>query len=146
MAILSSVFSSILPKSVAVIALATMTMSAHAGFFDSISEVQNAISSVGRTADSISSSKRSVDNLGNDVGVNNQSAQNTNTSLVSGDVLLGKLQNTSLYSQANGSSSTIAVLSRYDTIVYMGVEQNGYYFVHSDKGQGWVAKPLVSAQ
>ncbi len=140
--------SSALPKSVAVLALTTLAMttplSANAGFLDSIYDVQNTISSIGRTADTIRGSKQAVTNLGEEVGFSGQAAQNTNGKVVSGSMLAGKLQMTSLYSQANGSSSAIAVLSQQDNMVYMGNEQNGYYYVHSDKGEGWVAKPLVS--
>lgn len=137
-----------LPRSAATLAVLMLTitapLSASAGFLDSIYDVQNTISSIGRTADTIRGSKQAVSNLGEEVGFIGQASQNANSKLESGSMLAGKLQKTNLYSQANGSSSAVAVLSQDDSMVYMGNEQNGYYYVHSDKGQGWVAKPLVN--
>ena len=132
------------------LSLMTLTMStplsANAGFLDSIYDVQNTISSIGRTADTIRGSKQAVTNLGEEVGFNSKPAQETLGALASGSVLLGKLQSTKLYPQANKSASPIAVLSNQDAMIYMGSEQDGYYYVHSDKGEGWVLKPLVAVQ
>ena len=139
--------SSILSKSVAALALTTLTMtiplSANAGFLDSIYDVQNTINSIGRTADTIRGSKQAVSNLGEEVGFNSQAATEK---LASGSILLGKLKMTSLYSQADKNSSPIAVLSQQDMMIYMGTEQNGYYHIQSDHGEGWVSKPLVAVQ
>lgn len=122
---------------------------ANAGFLDSIYDVQNTISSIGRTADTIRGSKQAVSELGEEVGFTGQPAQNTQSaqaSLAAGSMLYGKLNNTTLYSQANKASSPVAMLSKADTIIYMGTEQNGYYHVQSDKGEGWVSTPLVGIQ
>lgn len=118
---------------------------ANAGFLDSIYEVQNTISSIGRTADTIRGSKEAVSNLGEEVGFNNPSAQGSQQQVAAGSLLYGKLKSTSLYSQANKASNPVATLTQDDTIIYMGAEQNGFYQVQSDKGEGWVSKLLVSA-
>lgn len=137
-------------KSVAILTLASAAMGfsyqANAGFLDSISDLQNTVSSIGRTAETIRGSKQAVTNLGEEVGFGSQPTQNTQSGIASGSLLYGKLKNTSLYSQADKSSSPIAILAQTDAIIYMGSEQNGYYLVQSDKGEGWVAKPLVGIQ
>ncbi len=126
-----------------------LSVNANAGFLDSIYDVQNTISSIGRTADTIRGSKNAVGKLSDEVGITgqkNSNVQNGVGQLMVGSTLLGKLQNTKLYSQANQNSSSIAILSQRDIMIYMGTEQNGYYYVNSDKGEGWVSKPLVGAQ
>ena len=148
---LSKPLSSVWSKS-ALVVIASMSMlffsiPANAGFLDSIYEVQTTISSIGRTADTIRGSKNAVTELGEEVGFNglkNQNNQNGMPQVISGAILLGKLQNTKLYSQADKNSNTVAMLSQQDTMIYMGTEQNGYYYVQSDKGEGWVSKPLVA--
>lgn len=136
----------------AITAMFGLSINANAGFLDSIYEAQSTISSIGRTADSIRGSKQSVSDLSEDMGFtdlvnqNNQSNQTNKEKPISGSILSGKLQSTKLYSQANKSSSPIAILSQQDIMIYMGTEQNGYYHVESDKGEGWVSKPLVSIQ
>ena len=123
-----------------------LSSSANAGFLDNMYNVQNTISSIGRTADTILGSKRAVTDLSNEVGLTEQNYQNNQGKLVSGSVLSGKLQKTKLHSQANKDSNAVATLSQQDMMIYMGTEQNGFYHVQSDKGEGWVSKPLVSIQ
>lgn len=144
---------SVFSKSMVLVAVSTslflLSVHANAGFLDSIYEVQNTISSIGRTADTIRGSKQAVSDLGEEVGFTETVAQNTQSNmgkLVSGSILSGKLQSTKLYSQANKASNPIAILSQQDIMIYMGTEQNGYYHVESDKGEGWVSKLLVSIQ
>lgn len=123
-----------------------ISFNANAGFLDSIIDVQNTISSIGRTADTLRGSKRAVSDLSEEVGFSGQSYQGNQNKLVSGAVLSGKLQNTKLYAQADNNASAVAILSQQDVMIYMGTEQNGYYHVQSDKGEGWVSKPLVAMQ
>ena len=123
-----------------------LSSSANAGFLDNMYNVQNTISSIGRTADTILGSKRAVTDLSNEVGLTEQNYQNNQGKLVSGSVLSGKLQKTKLHSQANKDSNAVATLFQQDMMIYMGTEQNGFYHVQSDKGEGWVSKPLVSIQ
>lgn len=144
---------SVSSKSIVLLAVSTsllaLSVNANAGFLDSIYEVQNTISSIGRTADTIRGSKQAVSDLGEEVGFTETVAQNTQSNtgkLVSGSILSGKLQSTKLHSQANKASNPIAILSQQEIMIYMGTEQNGYYHVQSDKGEGWVSKPLVSIQ
>ncbi|WP_010201886.1 SH3 domain-containing protein [Psychrobacter sp. PAMC 21119] len=144
---------SVSSKSMVLLAVSTslfaLSVNANAGLLDSIYEVQNTISSIGRTADTIRGSKQAVSDLGEEVGFTETVAQNTQSNtgkLVSGSILSGKLQSTKLHSQANKASNPIAILSQQDIMIYMGTEQNGYYHVQSDKGEGWVSKPLVSIQ
>ena len=147
---MTSLATAFLSKSVMIVTAATLVMgfsfNANAGFLDSMYEVQNTISSIGRTADTIRGSKQAVSNLGEEVGFTEQSYQNTQSKLVSGSVLSGKLQNTKLHSQSNKDSNPVAILSQQDIMIYMGTEKNGYYHVQTDKGEGWVSKPLVSIQ
>ena len=147
---MTSLVTAFLSKSVTVLTAATLIMgfsfNANAGFLDSIYDVQNTISSIGRTADTIRGSKQAVSSLGEEVGFTEQFYQNNSGKLVSGSVLSGKLQNTKLHSQSNKDSSPVAILSQQDVMIYMGTERNGYYLVQSDKGEGWVSKPLVSIQ
>ena len=99
---MTSLATAFLSKSVMVLTAATLVMgfsfNANAGFLDSMYEVQNTISSIGRTADTIRGSKQAVSNLGEEVGFTEQSYQNIQGKLVSGSVLSGKLQNTKLQS------------------------------------------------
>lgn len=156
MASLSNTSLSFFSKSIILLTVGTsvlgLSINANAGFLDSIYEVQQTIDSIGKTADMLKGSKQSVTGLGEEVGFNEQNAQNDQYNqngigqLAAGSVLAGKLQNTKLHSQANKASSPVAVLSQQEIMIYMGTEQNGYYHVQSDKGEGWVSKPLVSMQ
>lgn len=144
---------SLFAKSVVLLTVSTsmfgLSMNANAGFLDSIYEVQNTIGSIGRTAETFRGSKQAVSDLGEEVGLTDLMTQNNSSNtgkLTSGSMLAGKLQSTKLYSQPNKSSNPIAILSQQDVMIYMGTEQNGYYYVESDKGEGWVSKPLISIQ
>ena len=147
---MTSIVNALLSKSMTALTAAALIMglssSANAGFLDNMYNVQNTISSIGRTADTILGSKRAVTDLSNEVGLTEQGYQNNQGKLVSGSVLSGKLQKTKLHSQANKDSNAVATLSQQDMMIYMGTEQNGFYHVQSDKGEGWVSKPLVSIQ
>ncbi|MGP4713696.1 hypothetical protein [uncultured Psychrobacter sp.] len=123
-----------------------LSQTANAGFFDSIYDVQRAVSSIGQTADTFRGSKQAVTDLGEEVGFissNEVDNQVGGVKLIEGALLAGKLKNTSLYNQASNNSMQVSSLSQQDTIIYMGKEQNGYYYVQTDKGAGWVSKPLV---
>ncbi len=140
-----------LPKLSSVIILGAstvvLTQTANAGFFDSVYDVQRAVSSIGQTADTFRGSKQSVTNLGEEVGLvspNDTNNQVAGVTIIEGALLAGKLKNTSLYTQADKNSILVNGLSQQDTIIYMGQEQNGYYYVQTDKGAGWVFKPLVA--
>ena len=131
--------------------LASFPLSANAGFLDSIRDVQNTISSIGQTANTIRGSKQAVDDLSEEVGLKGQSVPQTTANTTAGQpatgaVLQGKLNSTTLYSQPNKSSASVAILSGQDIMIYMGSEQNNFYYVQSDKGEGWVPKPLVAVQ
>ena len=147
----SSSPSTFLPKLLSIIGLfastAVLSQAANAGFFDSIYDVQRAVSSIGQTADTFRGSKQAVTNLGEEVGLvspNDMNNQADGVKIIEGALLEGKLKNTSLYTQADKNSMQVNSLSQQDTIIYMGREQNGYYYVQTDKGEGWVSKPLVA--
>lgn len=147
---MTSIVNAVLSKSMTALTATALIIglssSANAGFLDNMYNVQNTISSIGRTADTILGSKRAVTDLSNEVGLTEQSYQNNQGKLVSGSVLSGKLKKTKLHSQANKDSNAVATLSQQDMMIYMGTEQNGFYHVQSDQGEGWVSKPLVSLQ
>lgn len=150
---LSKPLLSVFSKSMVLLTVSTsmlgLSVNANAGFLDSMYEVQNTISSIGKTAESIRGGKQAVSDLGEEVGFTELGAQNRQSNmgtLASGTILSGKLQSTKLYAQANKSSNPIAILSQQDVMIYMGAEQNGYYHVESDKGEGWVSKPLINIQ
>lgn len=147
---MTSIVNALLSKSMTALTATALIIglssSANAGFLDNMYNVQNTISSIGRTADTILGSKRAVTDLSNEVGLTEQSYQNNQGKLVSGSVLSGKLKKTKLHSQANKDSNAVATLSQQDMMIYMGTEQNGFYHVQSDQGEGWVSKPLVSLQ
>lgn len=129
-----------------VFALVGTSINANAGFLDSIYDLNRTVNSIGSTAHNIKSSKQNIEDLGEDVGIVNNTATMNSTTVVSGAVLAGKLNNTHLYEGANKSSPIVTTLSANDVMIYMGTESNGYYLVQSDKGEGWVAKPLVKIQ
>lgn len=136
--------------SIAFVSLLTgLPLSANAGFLDSIRSVQSTIGSIGQTANTIRGSKQAVEDLTEEVGLKGQSSEQSNVmggKLAAGAVLQGKLNSTTLYSQPNKSSASVATLSRQDIMIYMGSEKNDFYYVQSDKGEGWVSKPLVAFQ
>lgn len=147
---LSKPLLSVFSKSMVLLTVSTsmlgLSMNANAGFLDSMYEVQNTISSIGKTAESIRGGKQAFSDLSEEVGFTDSGAQNKVGKLASGTILSGKLQSTKLYAQANKSSNPVAILSQEDVMIYMGTEQNGYYHVESDKGEGWVSKPLINIQ
>ncbi|GAB3242176.1 thioredoxin family protein [Chitinimonas naiadis] len=60
-----------------------------------------------------------------------------------GAELVGKIDNIKLYQGAADDAKVLALLSRLDGLVFMGVEQAGRLKVDSDQGEGWVDKRLV---
>ena len=126
--------------------LMAMSVTANAGFLDSISDIQHTINSIGSTADTIKGSKQAVTDLSQEVGFMEQAPEHRTGEMGLGAVLSGKLKSTKLFAQANKHATPVAVLAQQEIMIYMGTEQNGYYHVQSDKGEGWVLKPLVSMQ
>ncbi|HEY9104073.1 thioredoxin family protein [Chitinimonas sp.] len=60
-----------------------------------------------------------------------------------GAELVGKIDNIKLYQAAGDDAQVLALLSRQDGLVFMGVEQGGRLKVVSDQGEGWVDKRVV---
>lgn len=131
---------SVFPKSVAILTLSLSALglshTANAGFLDSLNQVQSTLNSITTTANSFAGT-------GQPVAAANQQGV---SQLPEGTVLAGKLKNTKLYAQADKFSGQVALLSNHEIMIFMGSEQNGFYHVSSDKGEGWVSKPLVSIQ
>ena len=65
--------------------------------------------------------------------------------LRSGDVLVSKLATLKLYGDS-GKNKFVTTLGKADALVFMGEEENGMIHVSSDKGEGWVQKPLVAVR
>lgn len=63
--------------------------------------------------------------------------------LNSGDVLKGKIAGVQVYKQPIKTSGKLLSLGKIDQVIYMGEEQEGYYFVTTSDGEGWVDKLLV---
>lgn len=127
--------------------LLTAPLSANAGIFDNLSEITDTISSIGETAKSLQQAKSDVDGLTQSVGYNGAANTTATTaSIAEGSVLSGKLKQTHVYTLADSGSSKAYTLGPNDIMIFMGAENNGYYSVQSDKGAGWVSKPLVNVQ
>jgi hypothetical protein len=60
-----------------------------------------------------------------------------------GDVLVPKINNVRLMSSAAENADVIAALGRADEMIYMGQEDNGFVFVETGQGGGWVKKVLI---
>ena len=60
-----------------------------------------------------------------------------------GDVLTSKINNVRLMSSASDDSKVVTNLSRGDEMIYMGEESNGFVYVESGQGGGWIKKLLV---
>lgn len=61
----------------------------------------------------------------------------------SGDALKGKIAGVKVYKQPKKSAPELIKLSKTDEVIYMGDEKDGYYFVTTSNGEGWVDKLLV---
>jgi curli biogenesis system outer membrane secretion channel CsgG len=61
-----------------------------------------------------------------------------------GDVLLPKINNIKLMSEASDSSKVILTMEKTDEMIYMGQEDSGFIYIESGKGGGWVKKILVT--
>lgn len=61
-----------------------------------------------------------------------------------GDVLAAKIDGVQVVSAPKDGASTVATLKRFQTVVYLGEESNGYLKVLATQGEGWVRKLVVS--
>ena len=91
---------------------------------------------------------RNDPNLQRNVGtLANEAAQGATTRagavLEQGDVLAPKINNVRVMSSAADNADVIATLGRDDEMIYMGKEQNGFVFVETGQGGGWVKKLLI---
>ena len=131
-----------------VLMLGLAASSANAGFLDSLSAVRNVVGSIGYTADTVSYAKNSTkemsDNLGL-IGKTKTVQESSQGGLRSGDVLASKLATLKLYGDS-GKNKFVTTLGKADALVFMGEEENGMIHVSSDKGEGWVQKPLVAVR
>lgn len=124
--------------------VAACTIPAQASFFDAVRNLRNVASEIGHTAQTVTYSKQATEQLADEVGLKNSSAANAATAIAEGDILVGKLANTVLYSSNSDSSTVVANLSQADRMVYLGQQKDGFVYVASDKGEGWVKSALVS--
>ena len=134
--------------SIMVLMLGLAASSANAGFLDSLSAVRDVVGSIGYTADTVSYAKNSTkemsDNLGL-IGKTKTVQESSQGGLRSGDVLVSKLATLKLYGDS-GKNKFVTTLGKADALVFMGEEENGMIHVSSDKGEGWVQKPLVAVR
>src|SRR5258705_13426419 len=63
-----------------------------------------------------------------------------------GDVLLPKIANVRLMSEASDSSKQLATLARGEELVVTGGDKDGFINVQSAKASGWVKVVLVQKQ
>ncbi|WP_323843469.1 hypothetical protein [Moraxella sp. Pampa] len=133
------------PIMAAVVLLAFLTTTvAQAGLLDGIRNISELANSIGNTANSVLYSKQATEQLVNDVGINIQSkTKSTQATLTEGSLLMSKLSTLTLYKNAN-QDKPIAKLTQTDALVYLGQEQQGFLYVATDKGEGWVRSALVS--
>ena len=131
---------------ISIVMLTTAIMpAANAGFLDSLSTIRSVVSDIGYTANSVSYAKNSTKEMSDTLGLTGKlsKAQATSDdSLTSGDVLVSKLATVKLYADS-GKTQLNKTLTKADPMVFLGEEVNGMLHVSSDKGDGWVQKPLV---
>lgn len=72
-----------------------------------------------------------------------KTAAKESAGLNSGDTLKGKISGVKVYKQPKKSAAQLTSLNKTDEMIYMGDEKDGYYFVTTSKGEGWVDKLLV---
>lgn len=122
---------------------------ANAGFLDSLGAVRDVVGSIGYTANTVSFAKNSTKEMSDNLGLTGKvtSAQQVSQSdaLKSGDVLVSKLATLKLYNDS-GKVRLTTTLSKADQLVFLGEEENGMIHVSTDKGEGWVQKPLVAVR
>ena len=122
---------------------------AKAGFLDSLGAVRDVVGSIGYTANTVSFAKNSTKEMSDNLGLTGKvtSAQQVSQSdaLKSGDVLVSKLATLKLYNDS-GKVRLTTTLSKADQLVFLGEEENGMIHVSTDKGEGWVQKPLVAVR
>jgi hypothetical protein len=67
----------------------------------------------------------------------------SNTSLQSGDTLVGKIAGIKVYTEPSKTSKDLLVAGKAEEMIYMGEEREGLYRVTTSQGEGWVDKLLV---
>ena len=116
---------------------------ANAGFLDSLNSIRSVVSDIGYTANSVSYTTNSAKEMTNNLGLTGTtSTAQDNQTLKSGDMLVSKLASLKLYADSRKAQLS-KTLSQEDQMVYLGEEANGMLYVSTDKGDGWVQKPLV---
>ncbi len=61
-----------------------------------------------------------------------------------GDVVYAKINNVKLLDNTSDETSVIALLQKSDDLIYMAVEENGFVWVETEYGGGWVKKALIT--
>jgi curli biogenesis system outer membrane secretion channel CsgG len=61
-----------------------------------------------------------------------------------GDVVGPKMDNIEVYTAPSADADVLTRVGRSDTLVYLGMEDNGFLQVQSPEGAGWVRKILVT--
>jgi len=120
--------------------LTTITPVVHADFMDGIRDLKNAVSDV-------SSSSKEVSSLGKTMGFGNDESEDTSGALEAGDVLVAKINKLKVYKDPSKSSETVSLVDKTSSLVFMGEQANGFYFVTTDDGaEGWVQQALTAKQ
>ncbi len=92
---------------------------------------------------------RNDPNLQRDVGSLGQEAADGGKTVAGavfneGDVLLPKISNIKVMSEASDSSKVLTTLEKTDEMIFLGQEQSGFVYIESGKGGGWVKKVFVT--
>ena len=125
------------------LALTTLLLSQNVfaeGVWDSLRELRGTVREVTGTA-------REAQQLGKEIGIGQDQTEQKQSSphldIQAGDVVLSKITNLAIYTEANRQSSILLRVSKYDELVFMGQELNGFLWVATDKGEGWAEKILI---
>lgn len=132
----------LITASLCVLGIITPSLSAQAGFLDSINNVRNVVGNIGQTANVITYSKQATQAMASDLGITKKDkapetviGNVSSAALSSGDILVGKLASTKLYANSD-KTKIIATLAQSEPMVFIGQEKEGFLLVSSDKGEG----------
>lgn len=137
--------------SVLLVLVLASSMANAGGLLDTI----RAVREVTDTAKEVNQARKDVQAVTNtqSPAVSEQAAQpsvstqnGANSILQTGDVIVTKIKSVKLLKEANKKSAKVAVLAKASELVFGGKEEAGFYFVQSEKGDGWVDKLLVKKQ
>lgn len=115
--------------------ISSQNVYAFGGIVDAVRSVKDIVNTTKEANDLRKEVQGIPSNTGSNSGVNSQ--------YKAGDLLYTKMNGVKLYSRSTDKSALAGKLSKHVEVIFTGKSENGFSFVKSESGEGWIESILI---